>query len=433
MSSFNQVTIGGFPDGGLVNDKKPLFLNDNAFTTLRNAFIFRFRVKKRQGSVLIGQLQRSISVTGQSLTAGSINLKTALSLGANATISLGLINIVGGTDGTTYKDTLMDGTLTATGGTGTGGTINYATGLLTIFGGGSEAITGAVFYHPGLPVMGICKQDIATEGIDNTIFFDEKYAYQYTGGMFQELNSTTPTVWSGNQFQFFWYANYQGADPSLRYFFATNNNLADPMRYYNNSTWTDFKPIIADNPPSATQSILFQALILIPYYGRLLALNTWEGLTAGGTGAAANFFARCRFSQIGDPTAVDAWRSDQFGKGGFLDAPTNESIISAAYFRNTLIVYFEYSTWQLRYIGEYGLPFIFERISSDFGSVSTFRIVVKPDSRVIHATQFGALVPTSEATRSFEVPTTVMMAGENLSQNALRDNAAEICAHVMLR
>jgi hypothetical protein len=108
-----------------------------------------------------------------------------------------------------------------------------------------------------------------------------------------------------------------------------------------------------------------------------LALNTWEGLTAAGPTSASNFYARARFSQIGDPTAADAWRSDQFGKGGFLDAPTNESIVSAAFYRNTLIVFFEYSTWQLRYIGEYGLPFIFERVSSDFGASSTYSAVIR--------------------------------------------------------
>ena len=116
---------------------------------------------------------------------------------------------------------------------------------------------------------------------------------------------------------------------------------------------------------------------MIPYYGRLLALNTWEGLTSGGVAGATNFYARCRFSQIGNPTdQTDGWLSDTFGRGGFIDAPTNESIVSVAFYQNTLIVFFETSTWQLRYIGEYGIPFIFERISSDFGCTTTFSPVI---------------------------------------------------------
>lgn len=120
-------------------------------------------------------------------------------------------------------------------------------------------------------------------------------------------------------------------------------------------------------------TLLFSARILIPYYGRLVALDTWEGDSIG---SAVNIFNRCRFSQIGSPVQQDAWRSDVFGKGGFVDAPTNESIISATFYKNTLIVFFEKSTWRLQYLGEYGIPFIWERISSDFGSESTFSTVL---------------------------------------------------------
>ena len=120
-------------------------------------------------------------------------------------------------------------------------------------------------------------------------------------------------------------------------------------------------------------SYMFSAKILIPYYGRLIAFNTFEGLTRG---TAKQYYNRCRFSQIGDPTQGNAWISTIFGKGGFIDAPTNEAIISAIFYKNTLIVYFERSTWQLRYQGEYGIPFIWERISSDLGSESTFSSVL---------------------------------------------------------
>lgn len=120
-------------------------------------------------------------------------------------------------------------------------------------------------------------------------------------------------------------------------------------------------------------TFLFSARILIPYYGRLVALNTWEGTTVGDS---VNLFNRARFSQIGSPVQQDAWRSDVFGKGGFIDAPVNEDIISATFYKNTLIVFFERSTWRLQYLGEYGIPFIWERISSDFGSESTFSPVL---------------------------------------------------------
>ncbi len=479
MSGYQQVFIGGYPGGGLMTDRKPFMLPDQAYSTLENAYVWRERTKKREGTCLVGQLQRVITtsmvsagtVPGSSFSIASLYAITSPAIGANepykqvvpgsivltingdvytdngdgflfggtAPISGAITHIERnlttppgfGTKITSALNGLGVGeTVTITGVTGEWGaflngntytiafifdpnnfllankpprgiqpytgpgtwttgddvtnmaTVNYVTSALAITTTqpNGSAITISYDYYPNLQVMGICKQDVAAFGIDQTIYFDTKYAYQYSSGNFHEL--ATGTTWTGpnnsndtNSF-FFWSANYQGITPDVRLFFETNNNIKlgaatpyDPIRYYDGS-WHDLKPLI-----TATQT-LFQGLIIIPYYGRLLILNTWEGLTSGGSAGATNFFSRCRFSQIGNPIGVDSWRTDIFGLGGFIDAPTNEAIVSAAFFRNTLIVFFEYSTWQLRYVGEYGLPFIFERISSDFGAVSTFSPIV---------------------------------------------------------
>lgn len=379
MTGFNQVLIGGYPGGGLTQDRKPALLANEAYSELQNAYVFRERTKKRDGEVPMGRLSRvftNVAIGNSSASPWTFNLYTKLSITpeANAEISPGSVIITIATLATSFIDQGNGILSNAT--PGNSGTINYMTGSVTLITtvGAGHATTVTMTYFPALPVMGILKRDVASFGIDATVFFDTKYAYQYNNG-FQELSPGT--TWTGTNVDFFWAANYQGATPDLRYFFATNNNidivhtLYDPIRYYNNSVWTDLQPLL-----TATTT-LWQALILIPYYGRLLALNTWEGLTASTYTGASNFFARCRFSQIGDPTdQTNGWRSDIFGRGGFIDAPTNEAIVSAAFFRNTLIVFFEYSTWQLRYIGEYGLPFIWERISSDFGAVSPYSPIV---------------------------------------------------------
>jgi hypothetical protein len=435
MSGLIPVTIGGYPDGGLITDRKPLMLPDQAYSNLQNAYVYRGRTIKRLGQVLVGRLQRSILVAGHSLTGGSINLITAFSLEASASIVPGSISITGGTDGTTYTDPSGNGILTATGGTGTGGTINYASGELTIIAGGGETLTGQFLYYPNLPVMGILKNDVATLDIDQAIFFNTKYAFIYTGGAFEQLGTA---VWTGSNTNFFWASNYQGANPSIRNFYVTNNNITlgmatpyDPIRYFDGAIWHDLQPIIADDPPSPEQFLLYQTLIIIPYYGRLVALNTWEGTTVDGPAAAVNFFARCRFSEIGDPTSLNAWRSDMFGLGGFLDAPTNEAIVSAAFFRNTLIVFFEQSTWQLRYIGEYGLPFIFERISSDFGSASTYSPIIF-DEGVMTISNRGAIQAGSNGLIRLDkqIPETIFtFAIQNLAPNfvhGIRDFEKEL-------
>ncbi len=449
MSSFHQVLIGGYPSGGLTTDRKPMMIAKEAFSNLQNAYVFRDRTKKRDGSTSMGRLSRlfsNVSIGTSDASPWSFNIYTISSITpeANAEIAEGSVIV---TIGTTVITDLGNGNLAQTGaitgitqanpakitsishGLITGnsvlienvkgmtelngniyvitmfdanhftlngvdstlfnaytsggnwysqnnfGTINYITGAVVITYSVAPAASTITFgYFPSLPVMGIIKRDIASIGIDATVFLDTVYAYQYVNG-FQELDPTK--TWTGNTTDFFWGANYQGATPDLKYFFVTNNNidinltLYDPPRYFNNSIWTDLKPLI-----TATDT-LYQTLIFIPYYGRLLALNTWEGTTVGTYTASKNFFARVRFSQIGDPTdQTNGWRSDIFGRGGFLDAPTNEAIVSAAFYQNVLIVFFEYSTWQLRYLGEYGLPFIFERISSDFGSVSTYSPIV---------------------------------------------------------
>jgi hypothetical protein len=379
MTGFHQVLIGGYPGGGLTQDKKPMLLSNEAYSDLENAYVFRDRTKKRDGEVPMGRLRRvftTASIGNSSASPWTFNIYTKLSITPepNAQIEPGSVRITIATLATPFVDQ-GNGILTnAT--AGNSGTINYMTGdvtLITTVGAG-HATTISINYFPALPVMGILKRDVSTLGIDATVFFDTKYAYQFVNG-FQELVSGT--TWTGTNTDFFWAANFQGATADLRYFFVTNDNIDlvapsyDPIRYFNNSAWIDLQPLL-----TATVT-LWQALILIPYYGRLLALNTWEGPTASTYTGATNFFARCRFSQLGDPTdQTNGWRSDIFGRGGFIDAPTNESIVSVAFFRNTLIVFFEYSTWQLRYIGEYGLPFIFERISSDFGAVGTYSPIV---------------------------------------------------------
>jgi Ubiquitin-activating enzyme E1 FCCH domain len=379
MNGFQQVLIGGYPGGGLTQDRKPALLSNEAFSTLENAYVYRERTKKRDGEVPMGRLSRlfaavSLGVSGASPWTFNIYTRLSITPEPNAQINPGSVSIFIVGVSTPFVDQ-GNGTLTnAT--PGNSGIINYLTGSVTLITTAStgSAATITFSYFPSLPVMGILKREVATIGIDFTVFFDTKYAYQFVSG-FQEL--VPGFTWTGTNTDFFWAANFQGATPDLRYFFVTNNNIDtvggvyDPIRYFNNSTWINLQPLL-------TSTItLWQAQILIPYYGRLLALNTWEGPTGSTFTGATNFFARCRFSQLGDPTdQTNGWRSDIFGRGGFIDAPTNEAIVSAAFFRNTLIVFFEYSTWQLRYIGEYGLPFIFERISSDFGAISTYSPIV---------------------------------------------------------
>jgi hypothetical protein len=389
--SLQPIFIAG-SDAGLQLDKKPFMLTDKAFSNLENAYVWRERVLKRQGNDLIGRLRRFFQTIPIVIVSGAqFNIYTALGLSnppeTTAEIDPGSVIIVITIGPITVTDQ-GNGTLTSVT-PGVSGVINYLTGNMTIT-GAAGAGTISAGYSPGLPVMGILLRELATINDEETIFFDTKYAYIFSGTGFQEF--IAGTTWTGTDYDFFWPANYRGINAFTRLFFVTNFNLDipnltyDPIRFTDGGTWTDFAPYLSQATPAnpATDIILYQAKIIIPYYGRLLALNTWEGTVNGTYIGSQNYFNRCRFSQIGNPLesvvaapVVDlAWRSDLFGRGGFIDAPTNEAIISAAFFKNTLVVFFERSTWQLRYVGEYGLPFLWERISSDYGSESKNSIVI---------------------------------------------------------
>jgi hypothetical protein len=359
---------------GLTKNKKPFLLQDQAWSTLENAYCWRERIKKKEGNKLIGRLGRLFTAEALGVTGGggtfSGNIVTIFTLEATAEIAEGSITVVVGAD-TLTEPTITDGTLVGV--PAGSGTINYATGDITLTGvAGAAAITITFIYYPTLPVMGIWQREQAASNNEETIFFDTIYAYRWSVASSAFLEFIPGTIWSGTDADFFWATNYRGSTPQSRLFFATNFvvDAANPIRYSDGTTWTALNPLVD------ALNNLYQARIIIPYYGRLLALNVYEGTTGGGYAGAVQIGNRCRFSQIGDPIAVDAWRSDQFGKGGFIDAPTSEQIVSASFYKNTLIVGFERSTWQLRYIGEYGLPFIWERISTDFGTESTFSAII---------------------------------------------------------
>lgn len=367
---------------GLKTDQKPFLLPENAFQVLKNAYVYRDRTKKREGLFFLGRLRRTIGPTAIGISnAGHwiFILYNALGIPAgevNKEIQPGSVVItIGATVLTDQGNGLLQGPNALN-----YGTVNYINGIVDIVHtAGVAATTVALAYYPSLPVMGIIPREIALLNDDVEIFFDTKYSYTYAGtpGMGGAFVPFTTTTWDASDSNFFQGANYRGSAEGSRLLFVTNflSTATNQLRYTDGTTWTLFNPALT-NPANPNPTLLFGCLFFVPYYGRLLALNTIEGTAIG---SQANIFNRCRFSQIGDPTQVDAWAADIFGKGGFIDAPVNESITGIGFIKNTLIVTFEYSTWALNYVGEYGLPFVWGRVSSEYGSCSPYASIVFND------------------------------------------------------
>lgn len=255
----DKIVIGPI-NKGLRTDRTAFVIDNDSFPTLINAYQWRGRVKRKRGTSKLCRLQRDgISVNGKSLSLpnGTINLISALSLESSSSIVPGTINIRGASDGTIYTDPAMNGTLVATGGTGVGGSINYASGLLGITAGSNQGITGTFSYYPGLPVMGL--EDFAnpTASYPQTVGFDTTYAYNLNNafpynvynvsyyknpaasGIYPGYTAkTTPTAvkWNGQDYQQFWTSNYQGC-------MFTTNGVTNPFSTTN--IGMQFKPIVA--------------------------------------------------------------------------------------------------------------------------------------------------------------------------------------------
>jgi hypothetical protein len=156
----------------------------------------------------------------------------------------------------------------------------------------------------------------------------------------------------------------------------------DGIRWYDGTGWVNFNPPL---DASTAPVILQGALLLFAYKGRMVALSTWESTNSS---AAVNFQQRARYSQLGNiyyglvvpagnvitTNAFNSWYQSP-GLGGFEDAPTAESIISAEFIKDVLVVHFERSTWRLVGTNNQTRPFFWEKINTEIGCEATFSTI----------------------------------------------------------
>lgn len=369
---------------GARRDLTPFLLNNDAFPILENAYLFRGRIQRRSCTTAVGNDGRLKGEIGTTDGAGNITLPDAA---VGTGIPEGIASFIINGDTLTDPGGVSPVTLLTTG--VVTGTLDRATGVLA-----TSAAAAAVTYIPGLPVMGLTLLEQAAINDELLIAYDTRFSYIFDIGtndfIFLNTFANNPAntfVWTGTDSDFFWSTNYRSA------YWVTNNVAGfhasetaslvaegDGIRWFGTITgaaptegWRNF------NPPITSTEFLNGGLIILPYKDRLVVLNTLEGTNLATT---TRFSQRARWSQNGTPfygsfpdgqsAQVDAWRSDVVGKGGFIDAPTAEVIVSAEFIKDTLIVFFEKSTWQLVYTGNETLPFIWQKINTELGCESTF-------------------------------------------------------------
>lgn len=245
-----QILIGNFGKG-LKLDRLPFVIDNDAFPTMFNFYTWRGRARRKRGTATMGRLQLQVKSVlnsapplnwqdGQIMTLdgsgnGTANLISLFSLGTSSSIVPGSLHLTDGTN--TYTDNSLG---VITGVPAGSGTINYATGALTITLGAAGGIVRGVAtagvasfeYFPGLPVMGL--RDYVTTTVNTQypvpLAFDTVYAYQFKQSTPQKFynvsyykGTNNPVVWSGQDYQLFWTTNYAGA------LWATNNKPGFPL------------------------------------------------------------------------------------------------------------------------------------------------------------------------------------------------------------
>lgn len=346
---------------GLQTDVRSWLIPDEAFSRLKNAYSYKGRIRKRFGSRSMAR--DKASNVAQLTSRLRVQVATTDGAGgASGSIPAELLTV--GKIGQLFSIGDEIFTITVTGnpstmlttGAATTSTFDTTTGAY-VFAGASAATP--VYFYSSLPVMGLPTYEKTATNEEELIAFDTRYAYEYAGNAWQRLGTA---AWTGGDADFFWAANYRGANADDYLLFVSNYIAADGIKYWDGATWTTINPVVNGANTIST------ARIILPFKDRLILLNTIES-----TGTFRN---RLRYSQNGDPTIVaTSFLETTPGLGGFLDAPTKEAIVAAEFIKDRLIVYFERSTWELVYTGNQILPFRWQKINTELGAEGTFSVV----------------------------------------------------------
>ncbi len=409
--AYDSFLIAPFKQGQR-GDLRPWLIPEDAFEVLENVVTWRGRVKKRFGTRYTGANALSAATT-------HLNSRVRVSMGAYAadptTITPPITLAIGqqfsiGTTVFTVNTVIVGQFFLTTGAI----RAEVLAGNMVRFDMG--VVGPVIFFYPALPIMGLTRYEQGDINNQQAFAFDTSFAYEFNGNSWERsIDSITPTIpeWNGDNGDFFWALNFQGA-PGTVVMFVSNFQVAnlsgvgaatdDPIWTFQDDAtvtnrWTPRNGVTNGfyfAPGGLARAALNSpfistARIMVVFDNRLVLLNVVENDNSDaaslGIPSAANnnthFPQRARWSFIGNPFALNAWyQPDQTDAGGltysgasFSDASTEEEIIGAEFIKDRLIVYFERSTWELARTGNAAEPFVWQQINTELGAESTFSIV----------------------------------------------------------
>lgn len=231
----------------------------------------------------------------------------------------------------------------------TAGSVTYASGALTITFAVAPPAAAAdqdiwvrwEFIGTGEPIKGI-KYFWTSDGTQQTLVFTNTQM-----GVIDAVNRKITNVSGPGYFNtvtqyFFSVANYIGKA------FIVNNT--DRLTVWDGTFL--YQPIVATNSGSPLVNTINTALFVTVFKNRLILFRpTLSGVVKP---------QRAAYSSLNNPFV---WFDDVQGKGGFIEAPTPEWIITEEFLRDEVIVGYQDSTWKFRYTGIDTAPYRWEKIN----------------------------------------------------------------------
>jgi hypothetical protein len=351
---------------GLSTYLQPWVRPKDAFEPLVNAYTYRGVVNKRNGYIPFGnQLADTNPVMG--LLNRIDELTGAISLIAVSTTNAYIYKVSG--------NTFMP--LTAVGGSGSvfwkgtaTGTIviptfwpNITPASVSITDGTSTLTFNAAGMQNSSPagIFGSGSTINYTTGVVTIVFAGT------TAGVSLTLTATLAgSYFTGNNTNFFNSVSWQPTDPttfvsSVSYLYFTNN--VDPITLFDGTNLS--RPILYIN--STNTDYITTALDVAVFQNRLLILRP----TLNSTSNPLN--QSIYFSAIFNPLN---FINDVAGNGGQVTAATGDIIQCQEFLRGSIIVFLSNSTWLFRFTGSISDPFRFDRltisknVSSPYGSIA---------------------------------------------------------------
>lgn len=383
--SYEPFLIAPFQNG-LDIDMQPWLLPQDAFSEIENGHIRHGVLQKRNGYQKQGDLVHkngtdwditAITAPGATVT---ITVTDSTGLTTGDTVEIRGVNGMTQLNGHQYTITVAGNNLT----------------LDNVDGTDFDTYTnsGGVYLIAGERVMGI-ENFIDSQGVKEQLAWDTKRVCTYNTNTEQYDPLVDADIFSSSDTDYVWVAPWSSVASTsvsaLNRIYFTNGKsysagppVTDGIWFYDGTNVTSFRPEIN----TGSGRYINGARLIFTLQGRLLLFATTEG--------SDQYWQRMRWCQAqnpGIPGSFDGeWDDSEPGKGGYVDAPTGDRIVTGGFIENQIVICMTNSVWLVQPTADPALPFIWKKINNFRAadakmSVASFdRYVVSAGIRGITAT-----------------------------------------------